>query len=182
MEASAGFRLEDDPEQNPIQEAVVRVFNRIVDSTNPGLEPAQVFMGRMLLLPPQVLLYPLSPSLLPSATQVHLVAKHLHYEATLMISHIQALWSNIRMSCCHLQLVITWLPLYSQGLIQIFGILGPIQAGSNSCSSLTMAFPGVLIYTAVPAPSPDSQTQCLPLPGTHTCPVAQFVSCKLNQI
>lgn len=48
-------RSEDDPEQNPIQEAVVRVFNRIVDSTNPGLEPAQVFMGRMLLLPPQVL-------------------------------------------------------------------------------------------------------------------------------
>ncbi|KAL3150961.1 hypothetical protein ABBQ32_000704 [Trebouxia sp. C0010 RCD-2024] len=47
-------RSEDDPEQNPIQEAVVRVFNRIVDSTNPGLEPAQVFMGRMLLLPPQV--------------------------------------------------------------------------------------------------------------------------------
>lgn len=48
-------RSEDDPEQNPIQDAVVRVFNRIVDSTNPGLEPAQVFMGRMLLLPPQVL-------------------------------------------------------------------------------------------------------------------------------
>lgn len=47
-------RSEHDPEQNPAQDAVVRVFNRIVDSANPGLEPAQVFMGRMLLLPPQV--------------------------------------------------------------------------------------------------------------------------------
>ena len=30
------------------------VFNRIVDSNNPGLDPSQVFVGRMLLVPPQV--------------------------------------------------------------------------------------------------------------------------------
>ena len=47
-------RSEDDPEYNPVQNAVVAVFNRIVDSSNPGLEPAQVFVGRMLLVPPQV--------------------------------------------------------------------------------------------------------------------------------
>ena len=48
-------RSEDDAEHNPVQNAVVAVFNRIVDSNNPGLEPAQVFVGRMLLVPPQVL-------------------------------------------------------------------------------------------------------------------------------
>ncbi|KAL0033701.1 hypothetical protein WJX77_001636 [Trebouxia sp. C0004] len=47
-------RSEPESEDSPVQNAVVRVFDRIVDANNPGLEPAQVFVGRMLLRPPQV--------------------------------------------------------------------------------------------------------------------------------
>ena len=48
------YRSEPESEDNPVLNAVVRVFDRIVDATNPGLEAAQVFVGRMLLRPPQV--------------------------------------------------------------------------------------------------------------------------------
>jgi len=47
------IRSEPESEDSPVQNAVVRVFDRIVDANNPGLEPAQVFVGRMLLRPPQ---------------------------------------------------------------------------------------------------------------------------------
>ncbi len=48
------LRSAPESEDSPVLNAVVRVFDRIVDATNPGLEPAQVFVGRMLLRPPQV--------------------------------------------------------------------------------------------------------------------------------
>ena len=52
--ADSACRSAPESEDSPVQNAVVRVFDRIVDASNPGLEPAQVFIGRMLLRPPQV--------------------------------------------------------------------------------------------------------------------------------
>lgn len=47
-------RSAPESEENPVQHAVLRVFDRVVDASNPSLEAVQVFVGRMLLRPPQV--------------------------------------------------------------------------------------------------------------------------------
>ena len=48
------YRSAPEAEDNPVQHAVLRVFDRVVDASNPSLEAVQVFVGRMLLRPPQV--------------------------------------------------------------------------------------------------------------------------------
>ena len=51
------YRSAPESEDNPVQHAVLRVFDRVVDASNPSLEAVQVFVGRMLLRPPQVKQY-----------------------------------------------------------------------------------------------------------------------------
>lgn len=52
--AEATCRTDPEATSSPMQDALVRVFARIVDADNAASDPGQLYIARLMLLPPQI--------------------------------------------------------------------------------------------------------------------------------